>query len=127
MSETTQITAKSTKEYLPKDTSTLQEMVLTLLGQIDDLQGQLHWLKRQMFGSKSERRFVDADGRQLSLGEWKQEDAPASGITVAEHQRRNRTVERDVGQAHAASSNSEFGIRNSELPPDHPSRANFCD
>jgi len=55
MSETTQITAKSTKEYLPKDTSTLQEMVLTLLGQIDDLQGQLHWLKRQMFGKKSEK------------------------------------------------------------------------
>jgi len=55
MSETTQITAKSTSEQLPDNTSTLKEMVLTLLGQIDDLQGQLHWLKRQMFGKKSEK------------------------------------------------------------------------
>ena len=30
-------------------------MVLTLLGQIDDLQGQLLYLKRQMFGKKSEK------------------------------------------------------------------------
>ncbi|MFH1616056.1 MAG: IS66 family transposase [Planctomycetota bacterium] len=30
-------------------------MVLTLLGQIDDLQGQLYYLKRQLFGKKSEK------------------------------------------------------------------------
>ena len=36
-----------------------------------ELKRQLDWLKNQMFGTKSERRFVDPDGRQLSLGEWK--------------------------------------------------------
>jgi hypothetical protein len=30
-------------------------LVLTLLGQIDDLNGQLFYLKRQLFGKKSEK------------------------------------------------------------------------
>jgi len=34
-------------------------MVLTLLGQIDDLSGQLHYLKRQLFGKKSEKLSPD--------------------------------------------------------------------
>lgn len=69
----------------------LTDSVDTLTARNDELLRQLEWFKRQLFGSKSERRFVDADGRQLSLGEWKQEDAPASEITVAEHHRRSRT------------------------------------
>ncbi|MHC4792227.1 MAG: IS66 family transposase, partial [Planctomycetota bacterium] len=40
---------------MPDDTSTLKQMVLTLLGQIDDLNGQLYYLKRQLFGKKSEK------------------------------------------------------------------------
>ena len=68
----------------------LTDSVDTLTARNDELLRQLEWFKRQLFGSKSERRFVDADGRQLSLGEWKQEDAPASEITVAEHHRRSR-------------------------------------
>jgi len=55
-----------------------------------ELKRQLDWLKNQMFGTKSERRLVDPDGHQLSLGEWKQPDAPGSEITVAEHHRRSR-------------------------------------
>jgi hypothetical protein len=55
MSGTTKITAATSKEHLPNDTDTLKEMVLTLLGQIDDLQGQLYYLKRQLFGKKSEK------------------------------------------------------------------------
>ena len=51
----TKITAATSIEQLPTDTSTLQEMVLTLLGQIDDLSGQLYYLKRQLFGRKSEK------------------------------------------------------------------------
>ena len=51
----TNITAETSKEHLPTSVDTLQEMVLTLLGQIDDLSGQLHYLKRQLFGKKSEK------------------------------------------------------------------------
>ena len=42
----------------------------------DELSRQLEWFKRQLFGSKSERRLVDPDGRQLMLGEWQKKDAP---------------------------------------------------
>ena len=53
--EKTQITAQSSKDMLPDDANTLKEMVLTLLGEIDDLNGQLCYLKRQLFGKKSEK------------------------------------------------------------------------
>jgi transposase len=55
MSGTIKVTAESSIEQLPNDVKTLQQMVLTLLGQIDDLQGQLYYLKRQLFGKKSEK------------------------------------------------------------------------
>jgi len=49
------ITAATPIEQLPDDTRTLKQMVLTLLGQINDLSGQLYYLKRQLFGKKSEK------------------------------------------------------------------------
>jgi transposase len=49
------ITAGSSLEQLPNDPRTLKRMVLTLLEQIDDLNGQLYYLKRQLFGKKSEK------------------------------------------------------------------------
>ena len=62
--ETTQrITAASSIEQLPDDCQTLKQMVLTLLGQIDDLQGQLYYLKRQLFGQRSEK--LDPNQRLL--------------------------------------------------------------
>jgi transposase len=63
MSEATNITADSSKELLPTNVNTLQQMVLTLLSQIDDLTGQLHYLKRQLFGKKSEK--LDPNQRLL--------------------------------------------------------------
>jgi transposase len=55
MSEKAKITAESSIEQLPNDTTLLKQMVLTLLGQIDDLNGQLYYLRRQLFGKKSEK------------------------------------------------------------------------
>ena len=55
MTEDLLVTAKSTENDLPSDVKQLKAMVLMLLGQIDDLQGQLLYLKRQMFGKKSEK------------------------------------------------------------------------
>ncbi len=49
------ITANTSIDQLPDDTNTLKQMVLTLLSQIDDLSGQLYYLKRQLFGKKSEK------------------------------------------------------------------------
>ena len=55
MTTQTKITAGTSAEQLPDDAKTLKQMVLTLLGQIDDLNGQLYYLKRQLFGKKSEK------------------------------------------------------------------------
>ncbi len=71
----------------------LTESNQSLNERVDELTRQLEWFKRQLFGSKSERRLVDPDGRQLSLGEWVQPGAPGTEITVAEHRRRSRARE----------------------------------
>jgi transposase len=49
------ITSQSSIDHLPDDSNALKQMVLTLLGQIDDLNGQLYYLKRQLYGKKSEK------------------------------------------------------------------------
>jgi transposase len=70
-----------------------------LLARNEELSRQVEWFKRQLFGSKSERRVMDPQARQLWLRE-----APAGpdgiaqpGVTVAAHQRRRqpRQEERD--------------------------------
>ena len=55
MTAETKITAGTSIEQLPNEANTLKQMVLTLLDQIDDLNGQLYYLKRQLFGKKSEK------------------------------------------------------------------------
>jgi len=55
-----------------------------------ELKRQLDWLKNQIFGTKSERRLIEPDARQLFLGELTQQDEPVSEVTIAEHQRRSR-------------------------------------
>lgn len=64
-----------------------------LIARNQELTRQLEWFKRQLFGAKSERRWVDPEGRQLALGEWPQAATHAgTEITIAEHRRRSRTV-----------------------------------
>ena len=65
-----------------------------LIARNAELKRQIEWFTKQLFGSRSERRFVDPDGRQLSLGEWRQPDKPGKEITVAEHHRRSRRTAR---------------------------------
>jgi transposase len=62
VSKVSHITAETPSSALPSDVITLQQMVLQLLGQINektrenfDLQCQLDWLRRQLFGRKSEK------------------------------------------------------------------------
>ena len=55
MAKETKITAATSIGQLPDNAIALKQMVLTLLSQIDDLAGQLHYLKRQLFGKKSEK------------------------------------------------------------------------
>jgi transposase len=57
--------------------------------QAEELSRQVEWFKRELFGSKSERRMLDTDGRQLLLGEiFRQEESTtAPAITVAAYSR----------------------------------------
>jgi transposase len=95
--EKVQITAQSSIEQLPTNVNTLQQMVLTLLGQIDDLNGQLYYLKRQLFGKKSEK--LDPNQRMLfeqlyeetkaKLQEQRKPKVKKSGRDKTNHKGRN--------------------------------------
>ena len=55
----------------------------------DELARQVEWFKRQLFGSKSERRLFDPEGRQLSLGElFRTETRDQVEVEVPAHRRR---------------------------------------
>jgi transposase len=57
-----------------------------------ELQQQLDWFKRQLFGAKSERRVLPEDNRQLTLGEMSTaETDTAATVEIAAHERRRRT------------------------------------
>ena len=64
--------------------------VAALLASHAELKQQVEWFKRQLFGSKSERRPVASSGDQLWLGEPTATDAASSPreITVNAHTRR---------------------------------------
>jgi transposase len=91
MTAETRITAGTSIEQLPNDTNTLKQMVLTLLEQIDDLNGQLYYLKRQLFGKKSEK--LDPAQRLLFENLYNQVKAkidqqkPSKAKTVRERKR----------------------------------------
>ena len=56
---------------------------------IAELKQRVAWFERQLFGSKSERRIFDENGRQLTLGEIRREEASEpTTITIPAHRRR---------------------------------------
>jgi transposase len=61
----------------------------------DELARQVEWFKRELFGSKSERRIFDVENRQLTLGElFRQRTGEAPAIEVPAHLRhRPRSTE----------------------------------
>ncbi len=66
-----------------------------LAARVEELTRHLEWFKQQVFGSKSERRLVESDSLQRALGEWGQDPAAGSEVTIAEHQRRGRRDRRN--------------------------------
>lgn len=58
------------------DRDALVDQVQVLTQQVNALQHQIDWFKRQLFGAKSERRLPEPDPRQLYLGQML--DVPAS-------------------------------------------------
>lgn len=64
-----------------------------LVARIADLERQVAWFQRQIFGEKSERRLIEPPPEQMALGEGLGGPAPAAAPTqpVAAHQRRRTT------------------------------------
>jgi transposase len=85
--------------------------------EIAELRRQLEWFKRQLFGTKSERRLVDPDGRQLSLGEWREEDSPGTEITVAEHRRRSTKRRDDTTDEGQVRFDESVPVEEIRIPP----------
>ena len=54
----------------------LVNLVLASDARLEEVEQQLRWFKKQLFGTKSERRILQADPSQLSLGEGLVEKAP---------------------------------------------------
>ncbi len=71
----------------------LVDLVVSSQERLDEVERQLNWFKKQLFGAKSERRIVDdSDPNQLSLGESIETPAAAStpSTTVRSHPRHHR-------------------------------------
>ena len=60
-----------------------REDVVALLASHEEQRRQLEWFKRQLFGEKSERRLVDAEERQMYLGEAGGEEAAPEGTCAS--------------------------------------------
>jgi transposase len=87
--------------------------------EIAELRRQLDWFKRQLFGSKSERRPIERDGRQLNLGEWVQDDAVDAEVTVGEHRRRVRREPREAPDADQLRFSEDVPVEEVRIdPPD---------
>ena len=71
----------------------LQAENTALKARLDDLTHQLEWFKRQLFGERSERRLIERNPHQLSLGEVEAgaESAPSTTTSVKGHTRKPRT------------------------------------
>jgi len=63
-----------------------------LVSKQEKLKHELAWFKRQLFGAKSERRLLDPESRQLSLGEALLEapKPPAAKQSVKSYERKKR-------------------------------------
>lgn len=72
------------QQMSPSDVAALLASHRSLEDEVVELKRQLNWFKKQLFGSKSERRLIDVSPDQLSLGEGlkpaEQSNAPAQPV-----------------------------------------------
>ena len=78
------------------------QQVVELSRELAAAKHQLDWFKRQVFGTKSERRIIDPASGQMSLGEMLTPEQPASSPApverpVAAHTRRPTTKTPESG------------------------------
>jgi transposase len=85
----------------PAEVAALLASHRTLEAEVETLKHQLDWFKKQLFGSKSERRLVEISPDQLTLGEGLQavDGAAAPAQPVAAYTRRPQRALKDEADA----------------------------
>ena len=80
----------------------LLESHKNLSSEVERLRLYVAWIHRQLFGQKSERRVIDPNNKQLTLGEWLRDDADEGNdqVVVPEHRRRRKAVREDEDSEH---------------------------
>jgi transposase len=69
--------------------------IISLLKSHEELKRRVAWFERQLFGTKSERRLIDGEDRQLTLGEIHRErEAREAAVEVPAHRRRKGSSEK---------------------------------
>ena len=86
--------------------------VARLQAEVAELKRQLDWFKKQLFGVKSERRLVDQNPNQLSLGE--EFEQPPGGEVETQQITYNRKVKRGTDREGAL---NDSGLRFDEDVP----------
>lgn len=76
---------------LARDEKSHDEIV-ALLQRLEKLEHELRWYRQQLFGTKSERRLTQPDGRQLHLGEQLARESPPAATleTIRSYTRRRQ-------------------------------------
>jgi len=91
LKDTSESKITSLESELSKRNSELSKRNLEL----SETKQLLDWFKRQLFGEKSEKRFISSDPRQLSLGEI-DVSVPEKTETVKEHQRKKSNKKKNL-------------------------------
>ena len=115
----------NTSTLLPADLIIAHQVIGTLNAKVSELQSQLEWFRRQVFGTKSERYLPTASAyHQLSLGSAlassAEDVATVPAITIKEHVRKSsgkQALEDDCGEA-GLRYNNDVPVEIIECPPE---------
>lgn len=106
-------------EQLQAQVRAKDQTIEQLSQRVQALTHQLDWFRRQMFGSKSERRVLVQDAQQISLGEILNQGSaappPAKRRVVAEHTRAVNKV-KDEGESLPFFDATQVPMETIELP-----------
>jgi transposase len=115
----TVVPAPLTIEQLQAQVRAKDQTIEQLSQRVQALTHQLDWFRRQMFGSKSERRVLVQDAQQISLGEILNQGSaappPAKRRVVAEHTRAVNKV-KDEGESLPFFDATQVPMETIELP-----------
>lgn len=108
-----------------KQRDTYQQRCETLEAEVMSLRQQVAWFQRQVFGQKSERRFIDTPATQGTLGfdALPESQAPVKKQTIPSHERRIRP--RNVGEELSSLFFDESKVPVETIVLSHPDIANL--